>query len=352
MNGIQEIERFQGCLLGGALGDALGWPVKFRYREEILQDSAPDGILEPRVGTSGYVEVSDDTQLALFSAEGLLLARAQGGHELTACTRHLHRAYLRWLHTQGESPAFMDHGCLEEGWLIDLPPLHARRAPGATCLAALASGRAGTPEHPLNNSRGYGGVVRAAPAGLFIASLQPKRGEGAHLSGAFELGCRLAAITHGHPSGYLPAGVLAATVCRLVQGESLADAVKEALELLRGRPDHEETLLSLEFALALVSWRTPAHYAIQLMGKGCLGHEALAISLYCAMTAGSDFARGVRLAVNHSGDSDSTGAVTGNLLGALLGRSAIPQPWLEKLELRQTLEEMADRLAGRKPAGG
>jgi ADP-ribosylglycohydrolase len=78
------------------------------------------------------------------------------------------------------------------------------------------------------------------------------------------------------------------------------------------------------------------------LGEGWVAEEALAIGVYCALAAGEDFAAGVRLAVNHGGDSDSTGAIAGNLLGTALGVSAIPQRWLDKLELRTEIETIAD----------
>ncbi len=71
----------------------------------------------------------------------------------------------------------------------------------------------------------------------------------------------------------------------------------------------------------------------------------MAISLYCAIAAEEDFAKGVRLAVNHSGDSDSTGSITGNILGAFLGKGAIPRKWLEELEHVNIIEETAMQLS-------
>jgi hypothetical protein len=70
------------------------------------------------------------------------------------------------------------------------------------------------------------------------------------------------------------------------------------------------------------------------MGGGWVGEEALAISLYCALAAEGNFAKGVRLAVNHTGDSDSTGSITGNILGAMQGKATIPALWLRELELK------------------
>ena len=80
------------------------------------------------------------------------------------------------------------------------------------------------------------------------------------------------------------------------------------------------------------------------MGEGWVGEEALAIGLYCALDAGNDFVRGVRLAVNHGGDSDSTGSITGNILGALLGEKAIPSAWLARLEVCEVIRKVGEEL--------
>src|SRR5262249_55569046 len=79
---------------------------------------------------------------------------------------------------------------------------------------------------------------------------------------------------------------------------------------------------------------------VEALGEAWVGDEALAIALYCALVAKS-FEHGVVLAVNHGGDSDSTGSLTGNLLGALHGDSVIPERWLRDLELREVIEEIA-----------
>jgi ADP-ribosylglycohydrolase len=69
--------------------------------------------------------------------------------------------------------------------------------------------------------------------------------------------------------------------------------------------------------------------------------EALAIGFCCALAAGNDFRKGVSLAVNHSGNSDSTASITGHLVGAHLGVESIPGKWLSDLELRRVIEDVA-----------
>jgi ADP-ribosylglycohydrolase len=83
--------------------------------------------------------------------------------------------------------------------------------------------------------------------------------------------------------------------------------------------------------------------AIAQLGQGWIAEEALAIAIYCTLVARS-LRDGVILAVNHDGDSDSTGSIAGNLLGAMLGVEAIPAEWLEPLELRDVITQVADDL--------
>lgn len=203
MTSVEEIikDRIAGCLLGGALGDALGWPVEFDNIEAIRERFGEQGIQQPMTNQTGLYEITDDTQMTLFTAEGVLQAWTAARHvgpppDFQGC---LHRAYRRWLHTQGEG-----EGEATGGWLVAIPGLHARRAPGNTCLAALQGKRCGTVQNRINDSKGCGGVMRVAPAGLLaVRIVEGEPGEKARF--AFELGCTAAAITHGHPSGILPA---------------------------------------------------------------------------------------------------------------------------------------------------
>jgi ADP-ribosylglycohydrolase len=321
--------RYRGCLLGGAVGDALGAGVEFLSLEEIRRRHGPAGVTGyvPAYGHLGAV--TDDTQMTLFTAEGLLRDRRLPASEHDA-TAAVWRAYLRWLRTQdgGEAPAGQPGG-----WLASQEFLQAQRAPGNTCLSALRAGQPGTLLRRLNDSKGSGGVMRAAPAGL--AGQDP-----------FGLGCRTAALTHSHPSGYYSAGALAVMISELARGSELPTAVGAALGALRGvrlPSQAAEVTASLEHALALTDLGPAGPATIASLGEGWVGEEALAIAVHCALTA-ADFRSGVLTAVNHGGDSDSTGAICGNLLGARLGAGAINADLLEQLEGRDVITRIADDL--------
>lgn len=332
---IRLRSRFAGCLLGGAVGDAIGAPVEFLSRREILAAFGPSGITGHARAYGGLGRITDDTQMTLFTAEGLIRSRVRGCFRgtttIAGVTAH---AYQRWLETQGV-PALRRFGFENDptGWLFSHPELHSRRAPGNTCLSALRNmTELGAPAR--NDSKGCGGVMRVAPVGLFGAN------GGLYPDEVFATARELAALTHGHPSGSLPAGVLAVMVMRLAQGDSLTTALAAARVELVTYADHRETLAALELAEQLAAEGVEPQKAIPRLGEGWVAEEALAIAVYCALVA-RDFRHALLLAVNHDGDSDSTGSIVGNLLGARDGVEVIPQEWLAPLELRDVILELA-----------
>ena len=340
--------RYRGCLLGGAVGDALGAPVEFMRDAEIRSRFGDGGIRDyvPAYGRLGAI--TDDTQMTLFTADGMLRAHVRAALRGTRpdYASVTARAYQRWLATQGGRSAADTLDDEPPGWLIGHTELFNPRAPGNTCLAALRVGkRAG--ESADNDSKGCGGVMRVAPVGMYFANGLREADDAARAKvgrDAFRPAVEIAAITHGHPTGHLTAGALAAMVAEVLVGASLPQALEAAMRELRAWPGHDETLRSLEKARDLASTKPRDRRVLASLGEGWVAEEALAMSVYCALGA-EDFESAIVLAVNHSGDSDSTGAITGNLLGAAMGVEAIPERWLEPLELREAIGEMADDLA-------
>lgn len=338
-------ERYQGCLLGGAVGDALGAPMEFSPRSAIIGKYGPQGLTEmvPAYGKLGAI--TDDTQMTLFTAEGAMRAYVRSRlRGICDPPSIIHHAYLRWLHTQGQLLQ-IEHDYILTGWLFQHRELYSRRAPGNTCIGSLCQSKEiGKPAD--NPSKGCGGVMRVAPIGMMLhgLSISDPDSRDRHFQQAFELASDAAALTHGHPTGFLTAGVMSALVFELLDGADLPTAIDRAIPLLKAWKRHEETLAALEGARAgAFSNKAPVD-AIRQLGQGWVADEALAIGVYCALKA-TTFEEGVIMAVNHDGDSDSTGLIAGHLLGAMQGLSAIPERWLGPLELRGVIEEMADDLA-------
>ncbi|MDE0952113.1 MAG: ADP-ribosylglycohydrolase family protein [Halioglobus sp.] len=331
---MEDQSRFRGCLLAGAVGDALGAPIEFMSLSRICTTFGSGGIRDYVKFAGRKGAISDETQMTLFSAEALIRGSLHKTSEVVSDYSYFAAsAYQRWLLTQGESNA---HGLSSldatSGWLYDVKKLHARRAPGRTCRAALRNATE-MGEAALNTSKGCGGATRVAPAGLFATTVEE----------SFELGCHLAAQTHGHPTGWLSGGAMAVMITVLKQGAELPDAIDSALKCLADKPDHQEVTAALEMAVKLDRAGVDHDQAIAQLGRGWLAHEALAIATYCALIA-PDMLEGIVLAINHDGVSDSTVAMAGSLLGVIMGEESIPAPWLKRLELRKVIGEMADDL--------
>lgn len=355
---MELVDRVRGCLLGGAVGDALGYAVEFMPAAEIRCRYGPQGIRDPQL-TGGLARISDDTQMTLFTCEGLIFGydRGAAGGMAAAAEVYVHDAYLNWLATQGYP---VEGAWREFSYLMRQTELFACRAPGNTCLSALLSGRMGALDAPINDSCGCGGVMRAAPAG-FVAAFGRRYDDAPEDAHAWQ-GAKIAAITHGHPLGWMPAAMLADMLHRitLADGTSLRGIVCASMErmtLLLGRDEADAIRVFrglLERTLTLSETPGRAESDIHSLGGGWTGHEALAIAIYCALRYENDFAACLRAAVNHDGDSDSTGAIAGQILGALHGAACIPADWLAMLELRGAVEKMAEglcRVAGEQRMG-
>lgn len=348
-NSRRTLDHYQGCLLGGAIGDALGAAVEFTSLPEIRNKYGPSDIQNYDVAFGRVGALTDDTQMTLFTAEGLLraLTRAKEKGIGPAYPSVTYYAYRRWLLTQGE---LKKKQVREDGWLIKIPELFSCRAPGNTCLSALHHNKPFLLQNgdAHNMSKGCGAVMRMAPVGLFFQSPYLHEYSDSRICDeeAFVVGQSLGYLTHGHPTGYLSAAFLGILIGRIIDGDDLNSALDKAYGILEKHHHADETMAAINKAREFASKTVlpPCGETIERLGGGWVGEEALAIGIYCALVAKEDFDFGIRLAVNHSGDSDSTGAITGNILGAILGRKAISNHWLERLELREVIEQVATDL--------
>ncbi len=339
---MRELTRFKGCLVGGAVGDALGYPVEFLPASAIFHQYGKSGITGYAL-RHGAAEISDDTQMTLFTATGLLLGTTRGMTRgiMGDYESYIRSSYQDWYRTQTETyPLPKEY---HYSWLVNVPGLFSRRAPGTTCMSALAQGGDGTVEKPLNHSKGCGGVMRAAPIGLYFND-RPYTQEKID-----RIGAGAAVLTHGHELGYLPAAMLAHIISRIAgHGDTVAAAVRDAIAAMPAvfpEAKHLSELLDLVGEAAdLAGTAADDLTAIRRLGEGWVGDEALAIAVYCAVRYADSFEKGVVAAVNHDGDSDSTGSIAGNILGAALGYDAIPRRFLDQLELRDVIEEVAEDL--------
>lgn len=336
-------DKCRGSLVGGAVGDALGYEVEFMSLKSILEAHGDRGITR-YVTHEGVAEFSDDTQMTLFTLEGMIsgvIATRVGKPE--EIVPYIREAYMAWYRTQTELPAV-----IIGSWLSHVKALWSRRAPGNTCMSTLGNIVCGCEFR--NNSKGCGGVMRVAPIGIFngVHHNLYSYEDTAHLAGW------AAEITHHHIASTLASALLATTVENCIRDEVVGRLQFEWMIdgglTLMGRyfPGHERELEKfvklMKRAVELGKGNVPEREAISKLGEGWVGDEALAIAVFSVMRHIDSFEDCIVCAVNHDGDSDSTGAIAGNIIGAILGYSAIPRYYLDTLEIEPMLVSAADDL--------
>ena len=343
---------FKGCLIGGAIGDALGYPVEFMSYNEILRVYGKDGITHYKLASNGKALISDDTQMTLFTANGILIGNTRGCMRGVEGLPHgyIHMAYLDWLTTQGyKKPT----DTINISWLLKVPELHNCRAPGNTCISALCSPEERSVEKPLNKSKGCGGVMRIAPYGLFYGKFENEQPQ-LFITEAAEIG----AITHGQTMSHLSCSLMASIIGQIIYGsapgagehwDALEEIVSDALFQVKtwgvASRHKEEFDALMKRAVELTKNNSTDEENIRSLGEGWVAEEALAIAIYCACKYQNESMKGIIAAVNHSGDSDSTGAIAGNILGAWNGYDAFPKEFIKDLEIADVIEEIATDLS-------
>lgn len=343
-------DKCRGSLVGGAVGDALGYEVEFMSNAAIRKRFGTCGITDYVTDINGVAEFSDDTQMSLFTAEGLLNAVAAGKRSEKEILPYIKDAYLCWYATQTR-PMLPIAGSR----LSEIPGLWSERAPGTTCMSALHTLSMPDAGPVINYSKGCGGVMRVAPIGIFSAAHPGllNFGQAGRLAGD------AAEITHKHPASTYSSMAMAMIVAWCIREDTVdrdefrsivLDRVFDLLAQWFPGDSHLARLTELiQKALTLAESDRSDIDAIRSLGEGWVGDEALAIALFSVMRHVDDFERCVCCAVNHDGDSDSTGAVAGNIIGVIAGHKAIPQKYLTDLELHHLILTIADDLAAPQP---
>lgn len=359
-------DSIRGCLMAGAAGDALGYEVEFMSRRSILSRFGENGITKFALDRNGKALISDDTQMTLFTANGMLMGltrgymRGIGGRP----EKYVDIAYLDWYYTQTGKKREMLIDDWHPTWLRDLPEMAHLRAPGNTCLSACESLFRG--EKAQNNSKGCGGIMRVAPMALLDAGYASRNENSYSIEELAEAGGEIAECTHKHPLAFLPASLLTVLLYKVipmtakqVQEEIdgiLADIVNILDRIYKGKYDADKrylkelTMKAVQLAHSDISDAD----AIRQLGEGWVAEETWAIALYCAIRHIDSVEDAIIASVNHDGDSDSTGSVCGNIMGAIYGYEHIKERNIfcpegkkleDVLELSEIILALADDLS-------
>jgi len=338
---------FKGSLIAGAAGDALGGPVEFWSYNHIVQAFGEGGIRH-FVKRGDVALITDDTQMTLFTANGLLVQfthRLSG--DLCPIPDVLYRAYLDWFRAIGGHPEVIRPNV---SWLTLVPELHQDRASGMTCTSAMRSSAMRSVSHPINDSCGCGGVMRIAP----FALMQGKRLTTGKYYGFLSVAAEVGAVTHGDARSHFACGLAATIIALSIYGDTegvpatLREVTLRAIEIVRDyAPDWEwkdDFMARIDEAVALSANQRSDVENIHSIGGGFRADEAIAIAVYCLLRH-EDFTECLLASVNHDGDSDSTGEIVGNVLGAFYGYDAIPAEFKTDIEIQSVIEQIATDLA-------
>ena len=340
---------FRGCLLGMAIGDAMGYPVDTKDLSVIRTDYGPNGLMGYDL-VNGYADITSHTQLAAFSANGLLLGMTRGQvlGRMGPYVRYAHVAQREWAIGQRRYDQPSKNHC----WTFLVPEFRRRHCTDTRMVEILNRERPGTLETPVNQYDNPASIASAIAAALFAATARLKQPE------SDRLGAESIALTYGSPLAFLPGAVIVHLITRSLQARDipLEALVEEAIQTLDNQFSHQFRQTSQVISLlrqAITLSRDYDVMPVEAMEKlKCdNGAQVLAGAVYAALIYENDFDSAMIVAVNHSGRSAAVGAVTGAILGARLGEEELPDFYLEGLEILPVLRALADDLHQGCPMG-
>ena len=333
---------YRGCLLGMAVGDAMGYTVDDRSLEQIRQDYGPEGLLGYDL-VNGCADVSSYTQLAAFAGNGLLLGLTRGQMlgKMAPLLRYVEVAHREWAYSQrrwGQPPR---NYC----WLLRKRELSQHNCVDTRMLDTLNREKPGSLEDPINNYNTPASLTAAVGVGMFFNKDRGGRME------RDRLGAEAVALTHGSPTAFLAGAMLSHLISRiLAHPEAPLDRlIKEAVVKIRDQFGHEysqayDLLNLIRSAVAYSQAYDVSSVEVMERLKCETAAQVMAGAVYACLVSKEDFDSAMIVAVNHSGCSAAVGAVVGAILGARLGEDALPEFYIECLEPAEVLRELADDL--------
>lgn len=337
-----QLDAYRGCLLGLAVGDAMGYTVDGLRWPEIQEDYGPHGLMGYDL-VNGYAEITSYTQIAAFTCNGLLLGITWGQMrgKMLPYVRYIALSDREWCAAQRPWGRPERTYC----YLMQQPEICRRHCMDTRMMDTIQHGTAGTPEEPVNHFQNPGSITAAVGVGLFF---DPERMEQTEID---RLGAEAVALTHGSPVAFLAGAALAHLVSqvlhqRQVSLESLCLRTCVALEEQFGHEYSQtyEVTACLRQAIHMAADPTLERQTAMERLRCDNAAQVLAGAMYAALSCHDNFDEAMIAAVNHSGRSAAVGALTGAILGARLGEGALPEFYLECLEPARILRELADDL--------
>ena len=335
----------QGCLLGLAVGDAMGYTVDNKTLDEIREDYGPNGLLGYDL-CSGSAEITSYTQLAAYICNALLLSVTRSSQG-----KHLEFAKLG-LREWTRSQQFARDPEVSHCWVAKLPAFRRRHCRDARMLDTLRLALMGFPDRAPNRYGAPGALTAAISVAMFY---DPSRLTPPQLG---ELTAQIIRITHGDPTAFLSGVVLAYAMTGILMERSLpleeqfSSAICAMEHMFAQKyPEAETVSATLRDAIDRAGTAVPMDNVMESL-ECFTALRCLAGAFYTSLANRHDFDTAMITAVNHSGCSSAVAGITGAILGAKMGYAALPDFYLESLEAAQALEQLADDMVSFTPSKG
>ena len=342
----KRLSRCRGCLLGLAVGDAMGHTVDEKSWEEIQADYGPNGLLGYDL-VNGRAAASAHTQVAAFVSNGLLLGVSRGKPE--HYLRYINLSLREWARAQHFPRDPEKSWC----WVAKIPQMRGRKSKDSRMLDALRLETAGTMDKPVNRASSTGALPGAVVVGLACND------RGMERALAPVLGAQTVALTHGNVETFLCGSVLAECIASITENAELPlrQHFEKAIKTMQAQfADRFEQAKELAESLLRIIEKAEqlAHQPQQVMESlECdTAQQCLAAAIYACLVCQEDFDSAMILSVNHSGRSATVASLTGAILGAVMGAEALPDFYLECLEPAKVLEVLAADLTLCSPTSG
>ena len=340
-----NLDFYRGCLLGLAVGDAMGMPVDDMTLEEIRESYGPHGLLGYDL-RGDFAEITSYTQVAAYICNALLLSVSRGKGD--KALDYVKLGLREWTRSQQFARDPEGSYC----WVAKLPAFRRRHCRDARMLDTLRLAAMGFPEKGPNRFNTPGSLTDAVAVAMFY---NPQRLTPPQVG---ELTAQIVRLTHGDPCAFLSAAVLAYAITGILMEpdmplEAQFSAAISAVDH-QFRESHSEVYTVTETLSAALDRATAAEPMSDVMESlQCYSAmNCVAGAIYASIANQHDFDTAMITAVNHSGYSSAVAGITGAILGAKMGYSALPDFYLESLEPVKALCVLADDMVSGTPIKG
>lgn len=305
----RQNNQYLGAIIGHAVGDAMGFPTEFSKREELLQNPVIEMIDSPDVGQPAG-SWSDDTAMEIATIDSFIQKKYFDYKDIMD-------KWVKWISKSEYTPT---------GVAFDI---------GRTCLKAIKKYCNGTA--PLQcgstsiNENGNGSLMRILPVALYAYSKKLDD------TSIHKLTNEVSSLTHAHEVSRLGCYIYVQFIICLLKGYTKEDAYKHIQYLDYSAYD----MHSLKLYTRILDEQIEVQRLDQIKSTGYIV-DTLESAMWIFMNA-QHYKEAITASTNIGGDTDTIGAIVGSMAGIYYGFESIPSNWLDKLQRKEYLMELADK---------